>query len=176
FSVKAVNTMKPFGCPTCDSGVCTGGERAGMPCTPHGDGHFGAVLSLDCPPPHIEHFADHTYSAVLTTGTQTAALGAASPPCSALAWMGKKCPCDTCDDAAATPCASDADCGAGHVCGGLRCLTGSPGAGTPCSVEGLNTDPACGIDGTCGHVGEPTRANACNNGVCSANPADTDSI
>src|SRR6185436_18940124 len=111
-------------CPRCVVGVCSGGERNGQPCTVNGSSAvFGDEVSLDCPPTAETILDGHIVAAIpLTTGTLTRTLSAASPNCTAGGYQGFKCMCDTCDDAAATPCASDADCSPGGICGGLRCI------------------------------------------------------
>jgi len=79
---------------------------------------------------------------------------------------GDKCACDTCNDAVATPCASNADCTTpGHtICGGLRCLNDSTTPGTLCSSQGTGTDPVCGT-GTCN-----TGTNVCATGPSAGDP------
>lgn len=144
-------------CPRCVSGTCKDGIRIQQPCTVQGSGAFGDV-SLDCPP-------SGTVAGVLNvtlqiaTDTPPRTVTAASPNCTANAFQSTKCFCDTCNNAARTPCASDADCpisgGSPGVCGGKRCSGGSNNGG-PCNV-----DSACPGAGHCGRPGEPTKPNAC---------------
>jgi hypothetical protein len=55
-------------CPRCESGVCNGGARAGLACTPVGS----AQTSIDCPPPPIRFLGALTVALPsLTTGTAT---------------------------------------------------------------------------------------------------------
>ncbi len=157
-------------------GTCTGGPRTGMSCDANSESPIPAFgrTSLDCPPAPGGKIADLPIALKNSTGAESRSLSAASPSCSAFGFTGFKCPCDTCDDADATPCASNADCGAGGICGGLRCLVDAPTPGTPCSSEGTGSDSACcseptcttGTIGTCGRPGEPSKPNACSNGQC----------
>ena len=144
-------------CPRCVGGACDGGPRAGAACTVHGTGLFGDV-SLDCPPSPSADAGDVPLQLATSTGTQTVTVTTANPLCRGIA-QGKRCLCDTCNDAAAEPCMTNADCpmsgGNPGVCGGKRCLDGS-NAGAPCST-GSDCPPAS----HCGRPGEPTRPNAC---------------
>jgi hypothetical protein len=55
-------------CPRCESGVCNGGDRAGLACAPVGS----AQTSIDCPPPANRFLAALTVVIPdLTTGTST---------------------------------------------------------------------------------------------------------
>ncbi|MEB2285946.1 MAG: hypothetical protein OZ922_14850, partial [Myxococcales bacterium] len=88
-------------------------------------------------------------------GAVTKTLTASSPNCSGQ--PPNKCLCDTCNNLAATPCSTNADCvlvGA-TVCGGKRCLSGTNN-GAPCSN---NTE--CPGGGTCSRPGEPTKPASC---------------
>jgi len=91
---------------------------------------------------------------------ETLALSDASPSCRTSGLGGYKCFCDTCDDAAATPCGSDAECVAVGAtrCGGRRCLGGAV-HGTPCT-----TSADCG-GAPCGTLSS-TAPNSCNDLVC----------
>ena len=199
-------TIVDHPCPRCVAGMCDGGERDGQPCTANGSSaRYGDVLSLDCPPEAQLRIGLSAAIVPFATGTQTRTLSSASPQCTAFGHQSRRCFCDTCDDAAAEPCFADADCPAGGTCGGLRCLVGSAAAtGTPCTVEGQNTDPVCGqvgsgacngtscvagphqgqacefddeCGGICGVPGIPTAPSSCtHDGLCNPNPSDTDSI
>ncbi len=178
-----VLTSKP--CPKCTDaggindgvagGTCTDGPRAGMTCDANSESPIPAFgrTSLDCPPDSGSNIANLPIALGNSTGTESRSLSAASPDCSAFGFTGFKCPCDTCDDAASTPCSTDADCGGG-TCGGLRCLVDAPTPGLPCSSQGTGSDPACcseptctsGTIGTCDRPGEATKPNACSDGQC----------
>ncbi len=165
-------------CPTCDgdpapndgvrSGHCNGGARDGLPCDGHGIPMAGyeefGTSSFDCP--SRPGFLVGTLRAgplTFATGTQTRTLTAASPRCTGSGGGLLACFCDTCNDAAAEPCASDADCppsgGNPGVCGGRRCMSGA-NDGAPCTAA--SQCPG----GLCGRLGEPTKPNACTNDAC----------
>ncbi len=147
------------------TGLCNSGPGLGMACTIEGVSPFGP-MSRDCPP---ENGANVTGAgldvrfAPNTTGTSTKT---ATLPCTAAGFTQfNTCACDTCNDAAAGPCASNADCtdgpdapGApviGAVCGGLRCI-GGPDAGDACT-----TAAQCGVGNTCSRPGLLTQPNQC---------------
>ncbi len=172
-------------CPTCDGdpgfdddvlgGTCNGGPSNGAACDADGMSSVFGDTSFNCFPDAAANIGNLPISFKdANTGTKTAAITAASPSCTAFGFTGFQCFCDTCDTAAAEPCTSNADCPAGHTCGGLRCLVDAPTPGAQCSSEGTGSDPACcdeptcttGTIGTCGHPGEPTKPNACSNGNC----------
>ena len=184
-------------CPRCSGGVCTSGQRSGQTCTVNGSSAvFGDDTSYDCPPLAGSLVSTMPLQLALSTDTQTRTLSAANPSCTAFGFTSSRCLCDTCANAAATPCATNADCPMGLICGGLRCLNDSGAAeGTPCNAEGTNADPVCGsvpagacssgtcttgphsgsscmfdyeCGGTCARPGEPTKPNSCSNGVCMA--------
>ena len=160
-------------CPHCIAGACDDGPRAGQPCTAQATSAlYSGPVSLDCPPRPLSRIDTATLPLVFSTGSQTATLDAASPPCTATGYGGFQCLCDTCDNAAVTPCRSNADCVAvgASTCGGKRCF-GSGNAGTPCA-----TNSECPGGGVCGRPGIPTQPNQCNDGVCTPNtPPDDDS-
>jgi hypothetical protein len=158
-------------CPSCEGdavandglagGTCAGGDRNGLACdTNAGSPLLGAdssTTSYDCPPEAAERYGDIVLPSQplsLGTGMQTRTITTASPMCTA--GIGSRCHCETCNDAAATPCASNADCVAvgATVCGGKRCVGGT-NPGTPCAAPG---DCPGGI---CGYGGEPSQPNAC---------------
>jgi hypothetical protein len=157
-------------CPTCTGdgaindgvagGVCSGGPRNGLACDASGfvpdRPDFGST-SLDCPPDPISIIATLPIDLSNSTGTVSKAVTAASPNCSGA--PGAKCVCDTCNNANAEPCDSNADCpisgGNPGICGGRRCIGGTNDGG-PC-----NNNSACPNGGACGRPGEPTRPNAC---------------
>lgn len=159
-------------CPRCDGdpapgdglpgGTCSSGPRTGMICDAGASvaerADFGAT-SFDCPPnpgAFLGTLALTAYPITVGTGTSTRTLTSASPNCTQSGFTGSKCLCDTCNHAAATPCASNADCVAvgATICGGRRCLGGA-NVGASCTLS--SQCPA----GTCGRPGEPTRPNGC---------------
>ncbi len=158
-------------CPSCVSGLCSGGERAGEACTVQGHSTFtGDDVSLDCPPEVPMHpIGVRRYRMPLSTSTSSVTLGAASPTCTGA--PGTKCFCQTCNDAASTPCFDDDDCEAvgATTCGGRRCSAGV-NVGLPCTS--FTQCPAA----TCAVPGSNTAPNACNDDVCTANPSDLDSV
>ena len=150
-------------------GACTGGKRNGISCDSNvslPNVHFGET-SLDCPPLDGSLIAVLPVDLSSSTGTKTKTLSAASPTCRESGFTTAKCLCDTCDNAAAMPCSSNADCGAG-ICGGKRCVGGANN-GAPCTVGSQ-----CLGGGNCGVRGQATKPNACVDTICSANPADPD--
>ncbi len=154
-------------CPRCDGdpgfddgvkgGTCTGGPSNGNPCDADGTSASFGATSFDCLPDPAASIGDLriTFDDA-TTGTKTFTTSAASPNCTGSA--GPKCLCDTCNDAGASPCATNADCpisgGAPGICGGRRCLSGS-NSGAPCTASS-----ACPA-GACARPGEPTKPNPC---------------
>lgn len=131
---------------------------------------FADDVSLDCPPIGGALINDTVQNMTLDTGSQALMNVATGPTCRAAGWAGKTCACDTCDNAAATPCHMDAECTAigATKCGGKRCVNGA-NPGFPCT-----TASQC-PGGTCTVPGALTAGNQCNDGVCSANPGDTGS-
>ncbi len=182
-----------FACPRCVGdgaandgilgGTCEGGEREGLACDANGTTplwpDYGAT-SLDCPPRKIYQAFTHTSTLLGSTGTASLVLTAASPRCTG--GVTARCACDTCNNAAAEPCTSNADCppsgGTAGVCGGRRCL-GGPSNGSPCRlcVGGANDgsvctsgancaggaclNPTCPGGGLCARLGNPTKPNGC---------------
>ena len=161
-------------------GTCDSGLNSGQTCDVNGKSpnvFFGAT-SLDCPPTVGGQIAALPIDLTNSTGTVTRTLAASSPSCRAPGFTGLKCFCDTCNDAAAEPCATNADCPdpagpIGPICGGKRCLGGTnPGAACTtatecpsgaCNVPGTATAPNQCSDATC----SPTTGNE---GECSAGP------
>jgi hypothetical protein len=144
-------------------GVCSGGVRAGMVCDANGSSPNPSLgtTSLDCPPAPSSVVSTQTLDLSNTTGNKTMTLTTASPDCRAAEYGGRKCQCDTCDNAAATLCRSDADCVAVGAtrCGGKRCIGGS-NAGSPCSVSS-----ECPGLAACGVPGPRTQPNSCDGGA-----------
>jgi hypothetical protein len=112
--------------------------------------------SLDCPPAASGNVANLTIAINSSTAAVVRTLSSASPNCTGAG--GKKCFCDTCNNANAEPCMSDADCptsgGNPGICGGKRCL-GGVSAGSPCTSNANCTG------GSCGRPGQTTQPNAC---------------
>ncbi len=138
-------------------GTCDGGVRDGLACDANGDvpgrPDYGAT-SLDCPPLPGAIIATLPIDLSNKTGAVTKTLTASSPNCSGQ--PPNKCLCDTCNNLAATPCSTNADCVAvgATVCGGKRCLSGANN-GAPCS-----TNSQC-PGGACSRPGEPTKPASC---------------
>jgi len=137
-------------CPTCDGGVCSGGDRAGLACTVDAtDPTFGDV-SYDCPP----YFAYN----VSGVGTRTAyrySTGTASLPFGTTCDFSlDKCACALCSNVPERVCNTNADCPIGW---------GTCTASFPSVPRFAN---AC-YDTTCSpDVNEPTE------GECLAGPID----
>jgi hypothetical protein len=146
-------------------GTCNGGTRDGLACDANGfvfnRPDFGRT-SLDCPLPVGGLIATLPINLSNETNTVTRTISSASPNCGQSA-PGQKCMCQTCNNLAATPCFTNADCTAvgATICGGNRCIGGT-NAGGPCS--GASSCPS----GACGRAGEPTKPSACLEGT--ANP------
>jgi hypothetical protein len=143
-----------------DTGTCDAGPRAGLPCDTNGSvpgrPDFGTT-SLDCPPNPAAIIATLPIDLSSATATVTKALTVDSPNCSNS--PGDKCLCDTCNNAAAEPCDSNADCPdpagpIGPFCGGRRCLSGT-NAGAAC-----NAASEC-PSSSCGRPGEATKPSGC---------------
>ena len=141
------------------AGACSGGLHPGAACDGNGAvpgrPDFG-TMSLDCPP-NSTLVATLPVDLTASTDVVTKTLSAASPSCSAA--PGKRCLCDTCNDAAAEPCASDLDCPdppgpSGAICGGLRCIGGANN-GVPCTAA--SECPG----GLCSRPGAGTKPSAC---------------
>jgi hypothetical protein len=160
-------------------GTCSGGTDDGQVCDVDGSSpnpHFGST-SLDCRP-STSVLATLPIDLTNTTGTATKTLTAANPNCRATGFTSLKCFCDTCASLAAEPCASNADCPGGRICGGRRCRSGS-NVGGVCTVAGVNSQCP---GGSCGQPGVATAPNQCddatcypttgNSGECSAGPTD----
>ncbi len=142
-------------------GTCDAGPRAGLACDANGEvperPDFGRT-SLDCPPAATTFVATLPIDLQNATAPVVATLTTANPSCGTAGAGGTRCLCDTCNDAAAASCSSNADCppsgGNLGICGGRRCLGGS-NVGAPCSVG--SQCPGAG----CGRPGEATRPFSC---------------
>ncbi|HEY2386790.1 MAG TPA: PQQ-binding-like beta-propeller repeat protein [Candidatus Binatia bacterium] len=184
-----------IGCPRClgdvasndgkRDGTCAEGIDAGSSCDVNGSSSNPILgpTSFDCRPNPGARIASTTYPFGTSTSTLTKTLSAGSPSCRAPGFTGGKCVCDTCNDAAATACSSNADCTAvgATVCGGRRC-TGGPKNGTPCSVNSQCPSGGCVVPGV------QTAPNQCdggaldcvpggapgpNDGICQTGPLET---
>ena len=139
-------------------GTCDAGTRVGLACDANGSvpnrPDFGST-SLDCPLAAGGIIAALPINLTNETNPVTKTLSASSPNCGAAA-PGQKCLCQTCNNAAATPCFTNADCSAvgATTCGGNRCIGGTNN-GNPCT--GLADCPS----GLCARPGEPTKPSAC---------------
>lgn len=145
-------------CPVCTGGTCSDGTRIGEPCVAQSASEFGD-LSLDCPPASGTRAGTLTIDLAIATGQRTRTISMDNPRCNAGSeFAGFRCHCDTCNNAAAEACATNADCppsgGNPGICGGRRCLSGS-NAGAPC------TAPSQCPGGQCNFIGEPTQPHTC---------------
>ena len=173
-------------CPHCDGdtttndgirgGTCHGGKNNGLSCDVNGESpniYFGKT-SLDCQPLDGTKVAELPINLAATTDTATMTLSASSPNCRAAGFTTRKCFCDTCNNMAATPCSSNADCGGG-ICGGKRCQ-GGPNNGNPCSATSECTPGVCSVPGQATAPNDCSDANCSssggNEGSCAAGPVD----
>ena len=109
-------------CPVCVPGPITGSCTTGLCCNggPHdtedcivnGTSPLFGPVSFDCPPSSGANVGNLPITLAYTTGTQTRTLTASHPNCRATGFNtgAHKCFCDTCNNLAATPCSSNADC------------------------------------------------------------------
>jgi hypothetical protein len=140
------------------AGTCDSGPRAGQACDANGfvpgRPDFGRT-SLDCPPAAGNLAATLPIDLSNATDPVTKTLSTSSPNCSD--GSGQKCLCETCNNAEATPCSSNADGTAvgATVCGGKRCVGGT-NEGTVCT-----NNANCTGGGLCGTAGEPSKPSAC---------------
>ncbi|MEO6028809.1 MAG: hypothetical protein ABIR79_18240, partial [Candidatus Binatia bacterium] len=141
-----------------DGGTCDSGPNSGDPCDANGfvpgRPDFGRT-SLDCPPDPGTLVATLPIDLSNATDTVTKTLSASSPNCGD--GSGEKCLCDTCNNAAATPCDGNEDCTAvgATICGGRRCLGGDNNGGV------CTSSAVCTGGGLCGKAGEPSKPTAC---------------
>ncbi|HEX9348899.1 MAG TPA: hypothetical protein VF919_15105, partial [Gemmatimonadales bacterium] len=164
-------------CSVCGTGAfgttstCSTGPKAGLSCTVNGTSPLFGSTSFDCPPDPGANIAALNITLKLTTGLQTVTLAAANPLCTAPGFTTLSCFCDTCGDLGAAACMTNADCAAGVVCGGKRCVSGT-NAGAACT-----TATECPPSNACGRPGNVTKPNDCSDATCTANtPPDTDSV
>ncbi len=193
-------------CPQCNGdttandgnpqGTCLGGDRNALSCDANGSSPHAAfgTTSLDCPPSSGNNIGTLPINLDNTTGTKTVTISGSNALCKGSGWNTGtecgggpcRCQCNTCDNPFATPCSTDAECGAkycgggpnvfasctdssecpsstcegGGTCGGKRCVI--PGQvvpnGMPCT-----SNPEC-PGGGCVTPGEPTRGNKCDGG------------
>ncbi len=145
-----------------DAGTCGPGPAVGMPCTIEGTSDFGPV-SRDCPPLSSTNVSGAGLDIRFVPTTTGQSVLDTTLPCTANGFEQFDCPCHTCAGGPTpnAPCHSDAQCGPGGVCGGLRCGTGSNNEGALCSTD---ADCPPGASGLCGRPGVPTKPNACSMG------------
>ncbi len=166
-------------CPQCEGdptpadgqpgGTCDNGPRQGLACDvsgTHKNSFFGST-SFECPPFPNGQIAALPINLSTSTGSVSATLSDANPPCRAR--PSARCFCDTCNTAAAEPCSTNADCplsgGQPGVCGGRRCRLG-PNNGAPCAVN--SECPG----GACSTPGQAPAPNECEDETCVATAAD----
>ena len=164
-------------CPQCNGdatandgvkgGTCNGGLHNGAACDANGSSPNAAfgTTSLDCPPVSGAKIAALPINLDNTTGNKVRTTSTANPLCRAPGWTTNRCQCDTCADAAAEPCATNADCPVGVACGLKRCINGTNN-GAQCT--GASECPG----GACSAPGTQTAANQCDGGSgdCVADP------
>ena len=162
-------------CPACVSGTCQGGARNGQACVVSGTSAlFGNQnVSLDCPPSGLITATGQLVRLSVDTATQTKTLSANNPQCGS-----DRCFCGVCNDAAATPCGTNADCVAvgATTCGLKRCAAGTN------ALQICSTNSEC-PGSSCAQVGAPPKPNNCVDDTnspapnCADNtPPDNDSI
>jgi len=149
-------------CPQCNAGKCDAGSpHTGEDCIISGHSDLFGNVSYECPPDPGTSIGNLPINIAYSTGTQTITLSAANPACRAPGLGGDQCWCDTCNNAAATPCSTNADCVAvgATVCGGRRCQNGA-NSGNPCNIASECPGGACGVPGT------QTAPNQCDDQIC----------
>ncbi|HEY2386101.1 MAG TPA: hypothetical protein VGK30_04005 [Candidatus Binatia bacterium] len=154
-------------CPNCieelgHPGVCDSGPHGGENCIVMGHSDEFGDVSFDCPPLGGANVGNLPIPLDYTTGVQTRTLSAANPNCRAPGTTSDRCFCDTCNNAAASPCATNADCvlvGA-TICGGRRCVGGT-NVGAACVAASECPGGGCVIPGT------QTAPNQCDDLICS---------
>jgi hypothetical protein len=154
-----------------DAGTCSGGTAVGQACTIEGLSDFGP-MSRDCPPDSAANVSGSGLDIRFLPTTTGTSIKDAALACTAPGFTQFDCPCDTCAGGPTpnAPCASDADCGAGGVCGANRCI-GGPSDGQLCPPA------SCGTGNSCGRPGVATKPNNCNfacSGSQASCAADTD--
>ncbi|TMA71597.1 MAG: hypothetical protein E6J72_21430, partial [Deltaproteobacteria bacterium] len=171
------------------AGTCDTGPNMGLTCDVNGTSPnlFWGSTSLDCPPIPGAQVASLPINLSNSTGTRTVTLTSASPNCRAPGFTTNKCFCDTCDNLAATPCMTNADCVAvgATVCGGRRCIggtnngtacsltcAGGANVGLPCTTAAQCPGSSCTSNsqcpgGACNVPGAATAFNQCTDTVCS---------
>ncbi len=174
-------------CPNCVAGTCVGGPRDTFSCSTQGSSQFGDV-TLDCPPNPGANAGTLGIDLIISTGTQSVTVSAANPTCRQTGYTGLRCLCDTCNNANAESCSTNADCpdnppATPGICGGRRCLSGSNvGAactagsecpGSSCSRPGQATQPnVCVDDSSTPEDGSICTSIGGNEGICVDFPVD----
>jgi len=161
-------------------GSCSSGAHSGATCDASGsspNAEWGTT-SLDCPPASGGVIATLPIDLSNTTGNKTRTLSANSPDCRAPGFTTNKCQCDTCNNSAAAPCSTNADCGSG-ICGGKRCAGGANAghacaAATECPGSACNTPGAAAAPNQCSGGSGDCVADAGtpspNDRICSSGP------
>jgi len=158
------------------AGTCSVGPAIGQACTIEGLSDFGPV-SRDCPPVSSTNISGTGLDVRFVPTTTGQSVLDANLSCTAPGFEQYECPCHTCGGGPTpgAPCRSDAECGAGGVCGALRCGTGSNNVGALCQDD---SDCPPGAAGSCGRPGLATKPNGCalgcdggsnNNQACTTN-------
>jgi hypothetical protein len=130
-------------CPVCVSGLCDGGARDGLACTPDAvDPSFGDT-SFDCPPQPGANLTGQGVAVRLSLSTEALSLPFHLPCDAPLSDLS--CACSTCSLDNRIACNSDAECE-------------DLGAGV-CRTDGL-------------HDGDARRPNSCSDHVCTSDPLD----
>jgi hypothetical protein len=90
-------------------GTCDAGTNVNLSCDVNGSSpnpYWGST-SLDCPPTGGAQVAALPINLTNSTGTETRTVSSANPNCRAPGFTSFKCLCDTCNNAAATPCGTE---------------------------------------------------------------------
>ena len=149
-------------------GTCDSGARSGLSCDTNGVHPTYGGMSLDCVPAGSAS-ARVPMSTTFGTSTKTLTLSASSPNCSAFGHSSQKCWCAVCGQLDFAPCATDADCDPGKVCGGPVCLPPATNAGDACTPgPGSGCTGPCAPNCPCASSGQPTAPNPCTGGTCTA--------
>jgi hypothetical protein len=116
-------------------------------------------MSRDCPPDNAANVSGGGLDIRFLPTTTATSIKTATLPCTAPGFTQFDCPCDTCGGGPTpnAPCANNADCGTGGICGANRCIGGAS--------DGQLCPPAsCGTGNSCGLPGVQTKPNNCSFG------------
>jgi len=128
-----ISQSKP--CPRCDGGICNGGARDGLACTPDALHSLFGATSLDCPPLPGQLFGQGHMSLALSDAPAPLGEGV---PCTI--GGGFQCACAYCSGDTDVPCSSDAECTGIGTCTSIG--DGVPTAPNSCS-DLVCTDGEC---------------------------------